>query len=1174
MYRMLIARRMREVNKKGPSWLVLCLIGLAAGLLLSMTNRLTKDQIVKQEAAEKEAARSSVLETADQIEELEVEESKYNLDNIFEGVDADGNVVGYVGQTTVTGFGGPIEVITGVDKDGVITGISVGGSDFSETAGLGAKTQDATFTDQFKGKVPTIVLNEDGVDSVTGASTSSRAVISGVNSVANYIYTYQLGLMEEEEVYTGSTVSATEQGFGGPVTVNVGLADDGTIEYLAIDTPDETDGLGKMASEKAFTSQFIGKSGPFAYGEDGIEALSGATYTSTAVITALNTIMEGGGTQSAEPVSTTVKGFGGDVTVTVRLNADNSVAALTIDTPDETDGLGKTASDSSFTSQFIGKMAPFAYGQDGIEAITGASVTSGAVLDALNSIVPEGDKSLLPAADESASESAAEGPAEAEGQTEAAPAAPMEGEETASAPGIEGGDVTVHLVKNDDGSVSALTIDTPNETPGLGTKVSEEASFAEQFIGKTGPFAFGEDGIEAIAGATVTSQAALDALNSLYSGAAVETAAEEASEAADETVPEAVTEAAQEAAAPAAEGEETASAPGIEGGDVTVHLVKNEDGSVASLTIDTPNETPGLGTKVSEEASFAEQFIGKTGPFAFGEDGIEAIAGATVTSQAALDALNSLYSGAAVETAAEEASEAADETVPEAVTEAAQEAAAPAAEGEETASAPGIEGGDVTVHLVKNEDGSVASLTIDTPNETPGLGTKVSEEASFAEQFIGKTGPFAFGEDGIEAIAGATVTSQAALDALNSLYSGAAVETAAEEASEAADETVPEAVTEAAQEAAAPAAEGEETASAPGIEGGDVTVHLVKNEDGSVASLTIDTPNETPGLGTKVSEEASFADQFIGKTGPFAFGEDGVEAIAGATVTSQAALDALNSLFEEAAGEVSEAATEEATEAATAAETEEATEAAAVAETEEATEEATEKVSEAVTEEATEAAEEAAEEATEESTEEAEKTASAPGIEGGDVTVHAVMDADGSVKSLTIDTPDETPGLGTKVSEEKSFADQFIGKKGPFEFGKDGIEALTGATVTSQAALDALNSLFEEADEEATEEAAEEPTEESADGAEKTASAPGIEGGDVTVHAVMDADGSVKSLTIDTPDETPGLGTKVSEEKSFADQFIGKKGPFEFGKDGIEALTGATVTSQAALDALNSLYKN
>ena len=78
----------------------------------------------------------------------------------------------------------------------------------------------------------------------------------------------------------------------------------------------------------------------------------------------------------------------------------------------------------------------------------------------------------------------------------------------------------------------------------------------------------------------------------------------------------------------------------------------------------------------------------------------------------------------------------------------------------------------------------------------------------------------------------------------------------------------------------------------------------------------------------------------------------------------------------------------------------------------------------------------------------------------------------------------------------------------------------------------------------------------------------------MTVHAVMDADGSVKSLTIDTPDETPGLGTKVSEEKSFADQFIGKKGPFEFGKDGIEALTGATVTSQAALDALNSLYKN
>ena len=53
---------------------------------------------------------------------------------------------------------------------------------------------------------------------------------------------------------------------------------------------------------------------------------------------------------------------------------------------------------------------------------------------------------------------------------------------------------------------------------------------------------------------------------------------------------------------------------------------------------------------------------------------------------------------------------------------------------------------------------------------------------------------------------------------------------------------------------------------------------------------------ETAGLGAK-AQEAEFTDQFLGKAGPFTYGENGVDAIAGATVTSTAVLEALNSLF-------------------------------------------------------------------------------------------------------------------------------------------------------------------------------------------------------------------------------------------------------------------------------------
>ena len=206
-----------------------------------------------------------------------------------------------------------------------------------------------------------------------------------------------------------ASAEATEQGFAGDVTAHVTLDGD-KIKTLTIDTPSETEGLGKRASEAAFTDQFISKSGPFTYGENGIEALSGATVTSNAALKAINraigaeapaqekaeepaaeatevpeekpaaearTETETGGAEATE------QGFGGDVTVHVALDGDK-ISTLSIDTPNETEGLGKRASEAAFTDQFIGKSGPFTYGEDGIEALSGATVTSNAALKAIN----------------------------------------------------------------------------------------------------------------------------------------------------------------------------------------------------------------------------------------------------------------------------------------------------------------------------------------------------------------------------------------------------------------------------------------------------------------------------------------------------------------------------------------------------------------------------------------------------------------------------------------------------------------------------------------------------------------------------------------------------------------------------------------------------------------------
>ena len=82
-----------------------------------------------------------------------------------------------------------------MNMDGVIEGVDVGGSNFSETAGLGAKTKDAAFRDQFRGmdanQADRIAVKADGgdVDAVSSATISSRAVSNGVRTICEELLT-------------------------------------------------------------------------------------------------------------------------------------------------------------------------------------------------------------------------------------------------------------------------------------------------------------------------------------------------------------------------------------------------------------------------------------------------------------------------------------------------------------------------------------------------------------------------------------------------------------------------------------------------------------------------------------------------------------------------------------------------------------------------------------------------------------------------------------------------------------------------------------------------------------------------------------------------------------------------------------------------------------------------
>ncbi len=94
------------------------------------------------------------------------------------------------------------------------------------------------------------------------------------------------------------------------------------------------------------------------------------------------------------------------------------------------------------------------------------------------------------------------------------------------------------------------------------------------------------------------------------------------------------------------------------------------------------------------------------------------------------------------------------------------------------------------------------------------------------------------------------------------------------------------------------------------------------------------------------------------------------------------------------------------------------------------------------------------------------------------------------------------------------------------------------------------------------------PEESRVPGASLTGKAEGFGGGVVYVSAELDGEAKIASLSVDASTQTTEYGGRIPEDETFLKQFIGKPLPLALG-DGVDALTGATVTSSAVVDALN-----
>lgn len=176
---------------------ILFIITAVVAGALGYVNNITKDKIEAIQAEKVQNAMKEIVPDAEGfVEVTDFVSADKNVVKVYE-IRTGGAFGGLCVQVAPNGFGGAINMIVGVDAEGMVLGVRI--TSMTETAGLGSKTNDAEWLAQYTGLSGTINLvknsktAETDVVAISGATISSRAVTSGVQSALDFAATYQGG---------------------------------------------------------------------------------------------------------------------------------------------------------------------------------------------------------------------------------------------------------------------------------------------------------------------------------------------------------------------------------------------------------------------------------------------------------------------------------------------------------------------------------------------------------------------------------------------------------------------------------------------------------------------------------------------------------------------------------------------------------------------------------------------------------------------------------------------------------------------------------------------------------------------------------------------------------------------------------------------------------------------
>lgn len=143
------------------------------------------------------------------------------------------------------------------------------------------------------------VVNNFTADAITEGEMKRReetvfSIFSYADSVELYGTDEKSGssiyLVYAEDKLCGYCVNVASNGFGGEINMMVGVSPDNSVESVKIISLSETPGVGSKTRSDSFLAQFAGKKGSLKIGDD-VDAISGATISSKAVLEGVNTAL-------------------------------------------------------------------------------------------------------------------------------------------------------------------------------------------------------------------------------------------------------------------------------------------------------------------------------------------------------------------------------------------------------------------------------------------------------------------------------------------------------------------------------------------------------------------------------------------------------------------------------------------------------------------------------------------------------------------------------------------------------------------------------------------------------------------------------------------------------------------------------------------------------------------